>query len=101
MFQLTCIPTQITKGDSTFVVLRAITGKVPAKPFLSMKQVNNLNLPLNVPTRILWDYATISGDKGDVTIVDVTAHQVLDTWDFGELKVEEIATPEAALPILK
>ena len=90
MKQLVCIPTQITKNDNTFVVLKAITGKCPAKPFLSMKQVTQKGLPLNVPIKLLWEYATINND---VLIVDPVAFQIVENWDFDNTMVETIPEP--------
>lgn len=82
MYNLTCVAKQLAKDDRTFVVLNAITGSVPEKPFLSLKQAENL--PLNVPIQILWDYKVL--DKA--TIVDILAFQVLENWNFSECKVK-------------
>lgn len=84
MYNLTCIAKQLTKDDRTFVVLNAIMGSVPEKPFISMKQAENL--PLNVPIQILWDYKVL--DKA--TIVDILAFQVLSDWDFKDCTTKVI-----------
>ena len=84
MYNLTCIAKQLTKDDRTFIVLNAITGSVPEKPFLSMKQAENL--PLNVPIQILWDYKVL--DKA--TIVDILAFQVLPNWDFKDCTIKVV-----------
>ena len=84
MYNLTCIAKQLTKDDRTFVVLNAIMGSVPDKPFLSLKQAENL--PLNIPIRVLWDYKEL--DK--TTIVDILAFQVLSDWDFDNCTIKKI-----------
>ena len=81
MYNLTCIAKQLTKDDRTFVVLHAIMDSVPEKPFISMKQAENL--PLNVPIKVLWDYKEL--DKS--TIVDILAFQVLSDWDFKDCTI--------------
>ena len=90
MYQLTCIPTQITKNDSTFVVLKPISGKAPEKPFQSLKQVAQRGLPLNIPVQLLWEYATL--DDG-AHIVDIVAFQLIENWDFSDTTVEIIPAP--------
>ena len=84
MYNLTCIAKQLTKDNKTFVVLHAIMDSVPEKPFISMKQAENL--PLNVPIQILWDYKVL--DKA--TIVDILAFQVLPNWDFKDCTTKVI-----------
>ena len=84
MYTLTCIATQLTKDNREFIVLNAITGSVPDKPFLSMKQAENL--PLNVPIKVLWEYKELD----QTTIVNILAFQVLSDWDFDNCTIQKI-----------